>query len=152
VTWRPGWAEFKGDTDAIVTLSFENGVKAVYEGSCSNAVGLNTFYKEYIRVDGELGTVILNHREVELFMRQDIWRQEHREGAGQKIPLIAQAKWINYRLIECFAQWRAGGPPLETEIGANVRSSAMVFAAIESQRLGRPVEMQGFIEAVRARA
>ena len=57
-------------------MTFANGVRAVYEGSVSNAVGLNTFYKEYIRVDGEHGTAILNHRDVEVFMRQDIWRQQ----------------------------------------------------------------------------
>lgn len=89
-TWKPDWAEYAGDTDGIVTMVFDNGVRAVYEGSCSNAVGLNTFYKEYIRVDGEQGTAILNHRDLEIFMRQDIWRQQHREGAGQKIALLNQ--------------------------------------------------------------
>lgn len=144
MTWRPAWAEYKGDTDAIVTLSFENGVRAVYEGSCTNAVGLNTFYKEYIRVDGEHGTAILNHRDLELFMRQDIWRQQHREGTGQKIALLQQPKWINHWLIERFAQWRAGGAPLESEVSANVQTSAMIFAAIESQRTGLPVELKPF--------
>ena len=38
-----------------------------------------------------------------LFMRQDIWRQQHREGQGQKIALLAQPKWINHWLIEQFA-------------------------------------------------
>jgi predicted dehydrogenase len=86
-TWKPDWAEDAGDTDGIVTMSFENGTRAVY---VSNAVGLNTFYKEYIGVDGELGTAVLNHRDLEIFMRQDVWRQQHREGQGQKIPLLAQ--------------------------------------------------------------
>lgn len=144
-TWRPAWAEYRGDTDAILLMNFENGVKAVYEGSCSNAVGLNSFYKEYIRVDGELGTAILNHRNLELFMRQDIWRQQHREGAGQKIELLAQPKWINHWLIERFADWRAGGAALETEVGANVQTSAIIFAAIESQRTGSTVEIAPFI-------
>jgi predicted dehydrogenase len=149
VTWRPKWAEYKGDTDAIVTLTFENGVKAVYEGSCSNAVGLNYFYKEYIRVDGETGTLILDHRDLELFKRQDIWKQQHRSGQGQKIDLLSQPKWINNLLIERFAQWRQGGPELETSVAANVQSSAVMFAAIESQRTGRPVALKPFIERYR---
>ena len=98
-TWRPRWGEYRGDTDAIVALQFANGVHAVYEGSVTHAVGLNTFYKEYIRVDGEHGTAILEHRTLELFMRQDLWRQEHREGEGQKIALLVQPKWINHWLI-----------------------------------------------------
>jgi len=146
-TWKPSWAEYAGDTDGIVTLTFENGVRAIYEGSVSNAVGLNTFYKEYIRVDGELGTVVLNHRDLEIFMRQDVWRQQHREGQGQKIPLLAQPKWINHWLIEQFATWRAGGPPMETRVEENLQASALVFCAIESQRRGATVKVQDFIEA-----
>ncbi len=144
-TWKPAWAEYAGHTDAAVTMVFENGVRAVYEGSVSNAVGLNTFYQEYIRVDGEHGTAILNHRDVEIFMRQDLWRQEHREGQGQKIALLKQRKWINHWLIEQFAQWRDGGPAMETRVEDNVQASALVFAAIESQRTGMPVNVQEFI-------
>jgi predicted dehydrogenase len=147
MTWKPPWAEFAGDTDAIVAMAFANDVRAVYEGSCTNAVGLNTFYKEYIRVDGELGTAVLSHRDLEVFVRQDLWRQQHREGSGQKIALLEQPKWINSWLIERFAQWRAGGPPLETEVAANVQASAMVFAAIESQKRGAPVDVPDFIRS-----
>jgi predicted dehydrogenase len=150
-TWRPPWAEFAGDTDAIVSLAFPNQVRAVYEGSVSNAVGLNTFYKEYIRVDGERGTAILNHRDLEVFTRQDIWRQQHREGTGQKIALLDQPKWLNTWIIERFAQWRAGGPPLETDVAENLHSSAMIFAAIESQATGAPVSVPKFVRACEAK-
>lgn len=144
-TWKPGWAEYAGDTDGIVAMTFENGVRAVYEGSVSNAVGLNTFYKEYIRIDGELGTAILNHREVEVFRRQDFWRQEHKSGEGQKVATIVQRKWINNWLIARFAEWRAGGAPMETEVQNNLQASALVFGAIESSQSGRPVKVQDFI-------
>ena len=144
-TWRPDWAEYRGDTDGIVTLHFDNGVRAVYEGSVSHPVGLNTFYKEYIRVDGERGSAILAHRDVEVFVRQDFWRQQHREGQGQKIAPLAQPKWINHWLIEQFARWRDGGPPMETRVEENVQASALVFAAIESSRSGAPVDVQRLV-------
>lgn len=144
-TWKPSWAEYAGDTDGIVTMTFENGVHAVYEGSVSHSTGLNTFYKEYIRVDGEHGTAILAHRDLELFMRKDIWRQQHREGQGEKIELLAQPKWINHWLIEQFAKWREGGPPMATRVSENVQASALVFSAIESQRRGAPVKVQELV-------
>jgi predicted dehydrogenase len=146
-TWKPDYAEYQGDTDAIVTMVLENGVRAVYEGTCANSVGLNTFYKEYIRVDGEHGTAILNHRDVEVFRRQDVWRQQSQEGRGQKVPLLIQPKWINNWLIELFAQWRAGGPAVETQVSSNLQASALVFGAIESQRTGAPVKVQEFIRS-----
>ena len=145
-TWKPRWAEYEGDTDAIVTMTFDNGVRAVYEGSVSHPVGLNTFYKEYIRVDGARGTAILHHRDVEVFVRQDIWRQQHREGEGQKIAPIVQPKWINPWLIEKFARWRDGGEPMETRVDENVQASALVFAAIQSSESGLPVRVQSLVE------
>jgi hypothetical protein len=55
-----------------------------------------------------------------------------------------QPKWLNHWLIEQFAQWRAGGPPMETRVEENVQACALVFAAIESQKTGRPVAVQAF--------
>lgn len=144
-TWRPDWAEYAGDTDGVVTMVFDNGVRAVYEGSSSTAVGLNDWYHEYIRVDCEFGTAILNHREIEVFIRQDLPRQKHREGTGQKVPLLMQPKWINTWLIEKFAQWRAGGPAMETEVQANVQASALVFGSIQSARTNALVKVQNYI-------
>jgi len=144
-TWKPNWAEYQGDTDGVVTMVFDNGVRAIYEGSSSTAVGLNDWYQEYVRVDCEFGTAILNHREIEVFTRQDIPRQKHREGTGQKLPLLVQPKWINIWLIEKFAQWRAGGPAMETEVQANVQASALVFGSIHSARTNSLVKVQEYI-------
>jgi predicted dehydrogenase len=144
-TWKPDWAEYTGDTDGVVTMVFDNGVRAVYEGSSSTAVGLNDWYQEYIRVDCEFGTAILNHREIEIFTRQDLPRQKHREGTGQKVPLLIQPKWINHWLIERFAKWRDGGPEMETVVAANVQASALVFGSIESARTNKLIQVQDYI-------
>ena len=144
-TWRPDWAEYQGDTDGTVSMVFENGVRALYEGSSSTAVGLNDWYQEYVRVDCEFGTAILNHREVEVFIRQDLPRQKHREGQGQKVPLLVQPKWINIWLIEQFCRWREGGPAMETQVEANVQASALVFGSIESSRTKSLVKVQDYI-------
>ena len=148
-TWKPDWAEYAGDTDGIVTMVFDNGVRAVYEGSSSTAVGLNDWYQEYVRVDCELGTAILNHREIEVFTRQDLPRQKHREGTGQKLPLLVQPKWINTWLIEKFTQWRDGEPMMETEVQANLQASALVFGSIESARTNSLVKVQDYIASFR---
>ena len=144
-TWKPGWAEYAGDTDGIVVMNFTNGVRGVYEGSSAAAIGLNDWSREYIRVDGELGTAILNAREIELFMRNGLRRQRSREGQGQKIQLLAQPKWLHPWLIERFCRWLDGGEAMETEVQANLRSTALVFAGIESARSGRAIDVPDFI-------
>src|SRR4051794_14927247 len=131
-TWKPEWAKYAGDTDGIVMMVFQNGVRGVYEGSSSVAVGLNDWTREYVRVDCELGSAILNNREIEVFSRSKLARQRCREGHGQKIQLVTQPKWLNTWLIEKFCRWLDGGPEMETKVEANIQASALIFAGIES--------------------
>jgi predicted dehydrogenase len=146
-TWRPGWAEYKGDTDGLVMMTFANGVRGVYEGTSSAAAGLNDWSREYVRVDCELGSAVLNSREIEIFARVDLPRQRNREGQGQKIQLLTQPKWFNTWLIERFARWIGGGERLETHVEANLQASALVFGAIESARTGAVVKVQELLKA-----
>lgn len=90
------------------------------------AYGREAFGLPPERCYSERCTAILAHRKLELFMRQDIWRQQHREGQGQKIAVLWQPKWINHWLIEQFVKWRAGGPPMATRVSENVQASALV--------------------------
>jgi predicted dehydrogenase len=150
-TWKPDWARYEGDTDGIVMMTFENGVRGIYEGSSTTAVGLNDWTREYVRVDCELGTAILNSREIEVFARNDLPRQRSREGEGQKIPLLTQGKWLNTWLIEQFAQWLDGGPEMETNVAANVHASALVFGGIESARTGRAIDLAEYMAANESR-
>lgn len=145
-TWKPSWAEYAGDTDGIVTMIFENGVRGVYEGSSSSATGLNDWTKEYLRIECENGTAILNNREIEICTRQPLSRQQHREGLGQKVPLLNQPKWLNTWLIEKFCAWLDGGPEMETIVEHNVQASALIFAAIESARSGQTIKVQEYVE------
>lgn len=146
-TWKPEWAKYAGDTDGVVMMTFLNGARGVYEGSSSAAVGLNDWTKEYVRVDCEFGTAILNNREIEIFTRSDLVRQRCREGQGQKIQLITQPKWLNTWLIEKFCKWLDGGPEMETHVEANLHAAALIFAGIESARKGHTIDVQEYIRS-----
>lgn len=146
-TWKPAWAKYAGDTDGIVMMTFLNGARGVYEGSSSAAVGLNDWSKEYVRVDCEFGTAILNNREIEIFTRSDLVRQRCREGQGQKVQLITQPKWLNTWLIEKFCRWLDGGPQMETHVEANLHAAALIFAGIESARKGQSIDVQEYIRS-----
>ena len=56
-SWCPSWGEFAGDCNALVTMTFENGVKAMYEGAKTNAITLNWWSHEYFRAECEKGTL-----------------------------------------------------------------------------------------------
>lgn len=56
-TWNPKWGSYGGDSQGLVTMTFENGVKAFYEGAKTNAVGFNGWANEYIRAECEEASI-----------------------------------------------------------------------------------------------
>ena len=149
-TWNPSWGEFAGDSQGLVTMRFENGTRAFYEGAKTNAVGLNTWGQEYIRAECEKGTLVMSRRLIESFPYDPSAQYVIKaEGQGEAIPLLEQPKWSNTWLVEKFVSWLAGGEPMETNVQANLQSVALIFAAIESSRTGQPVKVQEFLEGAR---
>ena len=152
-TWNPPWGAYQGDSQALVTMQLENGVRALYEGAKTNAVGLNGWGREYLRAECELATLIMDHREIERFDHDGEARSTRaRHGEGAAVPLLEQRKWRDAWLVEQFVQWLDGGEPMETHVEANLQSVAMVFAAIESCRIDAPVDVQEFLSAARGQA
>jgi len=142
-TWNPRWSEFQGDAQALVTMRMSNGRRIGYEGAKANAAGLNGWRQESIRAECERATLSMNHGRI------DMLPLDHQAGpneVGASMPLLEQAKWSNEWLIEQFAHWLAGGPPMETHVQANLQSVALIFAAIESSRTGQVVDVQAFLQ------
>ena len=149
-TWNPAWSAFKGDSQALVTMLFGNGVHAMYEGAKTNAVGLNGWTNEYIRAECEKATLTMQNREIECFPYNEAQSNEqHREGTGCKLTLPEGHKWQNALLIEQFAKWLGGGNAMETQVEENLQSVALIFAAIQSNRTGLPVKVQEFLAAAK---
>lgn len=149
-TWNPPWGEYGSGSQGHVMMTFENGVRALYEGAKTNACGFNGWAREYIRVECQQETLILDNRRVERFPYAP--RQYSREGQGQEIPLLEQPKWMNAWLIAQFLDWLDGGPPMATHIEANLQSVALIFAAIQSSHSGQPVKVQELLRAARQKA
>jgi predicted dehydrogenase len=149
-TWNPAWGEYGGDSQGMVIMHFENGTRAFYEGAKTNAVELNGWSQEYIRAECQGGTLVLDHRQLELFAYDPSQQSRRvRAGEGEIMPLLEQLKWANTWLIEKFVRWLDGGEPIETNVADNLQSVALIFAAIESSRTGQPVKVQAFLEQTR---
>jgi predicted dehydrogenase len=152
-TWNPSWGEFAGDSQGLVMLHFDNGSRAFYEGAKTNAVGLNCWGREYLRAECEKATLVLSHRQLERFDHGAAPATTGPlEGRGTPIPLLQQPKWANTWLIEKFVKWLDGGEAMETNVEDNLQSVALIFAAIESSRSGRPVQVQELLAHERAQA
>lgn len=148
-TWNPPWGEYQGDSQGLVTMHFNNGARALYEGAKTNAVGLNGWAQEYIRAECEQATLILSRRQLERYTYNPDRSWATAEPPGEAIPLLEQPKWANTWLIEKFVHWLEGGEPMETNVEDNLQSVALIFAAIESSRTGQPVKVQELLQQQR---
>ena len=149
-TWNPPWSAFAGDAQALVTMAFENGVRAFYEGASANAVGLDGWGREYTRAECEMATLVLGRHHLECFA-YDPSRESptKEEGQGERVRWLEQPKWGHVWLIEKFVRWLQGGEPMETNVEDNLQSVALVSAAIESRRTGHPVTVQEHLAKAR---
>jgi predicted dehydrogenase len=152
-TWNPRWGSYGGDSQGLVTMHFENGTRAVYEGAKTNAVGINGWAQEYVRAECEGATLVLDRRHlVKLAYNPETMRADKRESEGETIALIEQPKWANAWLVEQFVHWLAGGAAMPTNVEDNLQSVALIFAAIQSSRSGQPVQVQEFLAQARQQA
>lgn len=140
LTWNPAWGEYDGDSEGLVLLEFENGVRAFYEGAKCTAVGLNGWGQEYVRAECQNATLIMNRRRVErLVPDSPVTPGEAPQGA--EIPLLDRPRWGHLKLMQDFLDWLDGGAPAPTAVTENLHSTAVMFAAIESSRRRQAVEV-----------
>ncbi|MEI7905545.1 MAG: Gfo/Idh/MocA family oxidoreductase [Candidatus Firestonebacteria bacterium] len=139
-TWNPSWGEYAGDSEGLVMMKMENGTRNFYEGSESSAKRLNGWTNEYFRAECDKAGIELNKRVITI-------RSEGKE--DEIIKMEEKGKWANVLLIEKYVHWLAGGEPMETNVSDNLQSVALVFAAIESSKTGKPVKVQELLKSVK---
>ena len=149
--WKPEWAEYAGDCNALVQMTFRNGTHALYEGAKSNAVTLNGWAHEYIRAECEGGTLVMDQRQVGVYPYRGFTGITGGPGAlPEPVALIERPRWANAWLLEQFIDWLEGGKTMETNVESNLQSVALVEAAILSSRTGQPVQVQKLLDQVKA--
>ncbi len=141
-TWTPPWSQFKGHATSLVNVEMQNGVRGQYEGSMSNAASLNNWGNEYVRAECEHATLELDHRRVRVLKGHG-----HEQPVETHLPLIEQPAWANPWLAEMFCDWlldlRDDHP---TSLEDNLQCAALTFAAVESARTGKLIDVQSFLQ------
>ena len=141
-TWNAPWGEFAGDSNGLVTMHHENGVRTFYEGAKTNATTMNGWTNEYFRAECERATLELDSQAIRIKWHPSVKPNP----VWEPVPLRQQPKWMNAWLIEKFCHWLDGGEPMETNVWDNLQSVALIFSAIRSARTGKPVEVQKFLK------
>jgi hypothetical protein len=131
-------------------MEFENGVRAVYEGAKSTAVGLNSWGQEYIRAECELATIVLDRRRIERYALAPTQLPTTARPDGVEVALLERPSWAHAVVIGDFLDWLDGGDPAPTSVAANLHSTAVMFAAIESSRRRQVVDVAALLGEVAA--
>jgi predicted dehydrogenase len=140
-SWNPDWALFKEHSTALINIELDNGVRAFFEGSKSNATQLNGWTNDYFRAECEFATLELDHRKITV--RSDLGFPYP---SRAEMPLLEQRTWTHPWLIELFANWVQGGEAPPNNIDDHIQCTALQFAAIESGLTGRVIDVQQFLE------
>src|SRR4051812_32224105 len=140
-SWSSPWAQYGGDTTALITIEMANGAKCFYEGSLVNSASLNDLGEEYIRAECSSATLELDRRSLRL-----IKGGAHEAPESEPLPMLEQEKWAQAWVGELFCDWLRGGPDPPGTISDYVYTAAMVFAAIESATKQMPIDVQSFLK------
>lgn len=137
--YNPSWSWYKGAASAVAEFEFTNGVRFSYQGSWC-ALGLPTSWESSWRVLGPGGSAAWDGYD-------RIIAELAGAGSGQPgrlgvTPRPIAAEGIDGSLADFVRALRGGQPPM-SECHDNIRSLAMVMAALESSRTGRRVRVSG---------
>lgn len=139
---RPPWSWYKGVPGVDAVLAFEQGVSVSYTGTMV-ARGLATPQDGIIMVVGEGGTLRLEDNS------QVRWYGE--KGGSEVIsPRVMPFTDLAATLRDFLAGIREGRKP-ETHLEDNIRTLAMVEAAIRSVQAGQSVAVAPLVEAALGR-
>ncbi|MCM4076607.1 Gfo/Idh/MocA family protein [Paractinoplanes hotanensis] len=135
-SYNPEWSWYAGHANATAVFEMESGTRYVYNGSWCSA-GAETSWNGRWRVSGQNGTALWNGDDAPTL----------HTATESTIPDTSHYSGIDGALHVFVQALRTGQRP-SGEVHENVMSLAMVEAAVQSARIGRPAR----IDAVLTRA
>ena len=136
--WNPQWSSFKHFSSGIYLMRMNNGVHTAYEGNSSAAGVTNCWHREHYRLEFEEGTVEVGGDEVGV--------QITRVGQEPEVYDAADMEWAGHEyLLKEFVDWLDGGAPSATRIEDNLKSFALVIAAMETTVDGQPKKIAEYL-------
>ena len=136
--WNPAWSSFKHFSSGFYLMRMDNDVHTFYEGNSSAAGITNCWHREYYRAEFEEGTVEITDEDPVTI---------HRVGQPSETYQAPTVERTGHEhLLNEFVDWLDGGPPAATRIEDNIKSFAMVIAAMETTEDGQPKQISTYLE------
>ncbi len=135
--WNPSWSSFKHHSSGLFLMRMNNDTHTFYEGNSTAAGITNCWHREYYRAEFEAGTVEIAEGHT---------MQIHRVGQETEIYEAPEILWEGHdHLFDEFLNWLDDGQPSDTRIEDNIKSFAMVIAAMETSLDGQPKQIVDYV-------
>jgi predicted dehydrogenase len=138
-----GSNSFKGETNGMYVMQFNTGSVGSYEGNNLSTGKQNSWHSEYYRVECEGGAVVLD--------ADHVVRIEERTSDGtlsvREVPTERPKYEGHFAMGAQMLDWLEGGEAPATVVSDNIKSNAMLFAAIEAAATNSVVNVQAMVEA-----
>lgn len=140
--WNIDWENNKGSAaNAFVQMKMENGVRAFLEFEFGGAHTYNSWTNEYFRAECDKASIELDNRRIIAHSMDGFPVPAYSE-----IPLLKGEHWKHDLIIRQFIGWMDGGTPPDVTIDDSIHAMGMLFAAVESNRIGKPVQVKEFMQ------
>jgi predicted dehydrogenase len=143
-SFNPGRSWYKGDASAVAIFEMTGGIVFTYRGSWC-AQGLQTPWESQWRVLGQRGTLTWDGNET---LRAQVAKTDGKpdyfsETADVPVAVSPLPYTSHEALIRDFVDCVRTGRRPETDCHDNIKSLAMVLAAVRSAHAGRRVTVMG---------
>lgn len=136
--WNFDWDDNKGSAaTAFAKVKMENGVRAFLEYEFGGAHTYNSWTNEYFRAECDKASYELDNRRITARSMDGFPIPESSE-----IPLLQREHSKHDLIIRQFIGWLDGGQAPDVSIDDSIHAMGMMFAAVESSRTGKPVNVK----------
>jgi predicted dehydrogenase len=138
--FNPPWSWYRGAASAVAEFEFDDGIHFSYEGSWC-AGGLQTSWESSWRAIGGLGTAVWDGSKNPVAEVHKPGTNDGERETVEAAPVTISGPGIAGSLADFVGALRSGEVPMN-ECHDNIKSFAMVMAALESSRSGRRVAVE----------
>jgi predicted dehydrogenase len=132
--WNPPWSNYRGDCSSSLVFELAGGPRAIYSASWC-AKGSFCDGNANWRIEGSGGTITHSRGEIRLHRAPELYKvTETVEVPPEELAHRNQA-YVLEEFVDCVGSDRRPA----TEVTDNIRSIAMVFAAVQAVRTGERV-------------
>ena len=132
-SWNPPWSGFKGDVIGTARFRFEGGAAVLYHANKISRGDLTSWYGDIV-AEGEHGTLSMVYPR--LFLTRLGARQSAPLGPQTDVMTVTDPQDGQEAALAEFVDAVAHGRPQETSVEDNLKSVAMVLAAIDAAHHG----------------